>query len=90
MDVRVHILVSGIVQGVGFRFFVYDRAVNYNLRGYVRNLSNGQVEIEAEGDRSILEEFIKEIKVGPRSSHVADLNIQWIKSLNSISGFVIQ
>jgi acylphosphatase len=90
MVTRAHVLVSGIVQGVGFRYFVYDRAINFKLTGYVQNLSTGQVEIEAEGDRSILEEFIKEIKVGTRSAHVTDLHIQWMKCTNANTGFNIR
>lgn len=74
---RVHIVVEGIVQGVGFRWFVYRLAESLGIAGWVRNLANGNVEIEAEAERSILEEFIKEVKVGPRSAHVRNLRIEW-------------
>jgi acylphosphatase len=75
--VRVHIVVEGMVQGVGFRWFVYRKAEALGITGWVRNLYNGSVEIEAEGDRSLLEEFIKEVKVGPRSARVTNLTIEW-------------
>lgn len=74
---RVHIIVEGLVQGVGFRWFVYRKAEVLGLTGWVRNLYNGSVEIEAEGDRSLLEELIKEVKVGPRSARVTNLTIEW-------------
>jgi acylphosphatase len=74
---RVHIIVEGLVQGVGFRWFVYRKAEALGLTGWVRNLYNGSVEIEAEGDRSLLEELIKEVKVGPRSARVTNLRIEW-------------
>ncbi len=74
---RVHMVVEGLVQGVGFRWFVYRKAEALGLTGWVRNLYNGSVEIEAEGDRSLLEELIKEVKVGPRSSRVTNLIIEW-------------
>jgi acylphosphatase len=77
MHARVHILVEGLVQGVGFRWFVLRRAEAAGIKGWVKNLYNGKVEIEAEADRSLLEEFIKEIKVGPRSAHVTNLRIEW-------------
>jgi len=77
MHTRVHMLVEGLVQGVGFRWFVARHAEALGLRGYVANLYNGSVEIEAAGDRSLLEQFIKEIKVGPRSAHVTDLHVEW-------------
>lgn len=79
MNVRAHLVVSGLVQGVGFRYFVFDRAKVLGLAGYVHNVFSGDVEIEVEGDRSLIEEFIKEVKVGPRAARVADLKIEWLK-----------
>jgi acylphosphatase len=90
MQVRVHVLVSGLVQGVGFRYFVCNKAKNLTLTGYARNLFSGDVEIEAEGDRSLVEEFLKLIKVGPRAAHVVDIRIEWIKCTGKHSGFELQ
>ncbi len=90
MKVRVHVLVSGLVQGVGFRYFVLHHAVNLGLSGYARNLYSGEVEIEAEGDRSLIEELIKQVKVGPRSAHVADMKIEWLEYKGFSSGFLVQ
>lgn len=50
-----HLCVTGMVQGVGFRFFAINRARKYGITGWVRNLYDGRVEIEAEGNRSDLE-----------------------------------
>jgi acylphosphatase len=77
MDVRVHILAKGVVQGVGFRYFVHKQALALGLNGWVCNLENGDVEIEAQGARSSVEEFIKAVKVGPRLAHVSDLLVRW-------------
>jgi acylphosphatase len=77
MQTGVHIVVRGLVQGVGFRYFVYRIASRLNLVGWVRNLYNGDVEVEAEGPRSMLEEFIKDLKIGPQSAYVKDLRIEW-------------
>lgn len=90
MKVRVHLLVCGMVQGVGFRYFVLDRAINLGLTGYTRNLYSGEVEIEAEGNRSLIEEFIKEVKVGPRAAQVTDLKIEWLKYNGSTKGFNVR
>jgi acylphosphatase len=88
---RVHIVVEGVVQGVGFRWFVYRLAESLGIAGWVRNLANGNVEIEAEAERSILEEFIKEVKVGPRSAHVTNLRIEWTQpSRHEFSHFQIR
>jgi len=89
MQVAVHIIVKGMVQGVGFRYFVWRQASKLGLSGYARNLYNGDVEIEAEGDRSLLEEFIKEVKVGPRLSDVRDMKIQWGEFQDRFKGFEV-
>ncbi|MCZ6775561.1 MAG: acylphosphatase [Ignavibacteria bacterium] len=83
MDTKAHIVVEGLVQGVGFRWFVARRAESLGLRGYVSNLYNGNVEIEAEGDRSLVEEFVKEVKVGPRSARVTNLHLEWREPSNT-------
>jgi acylphosphatase len=90
MDIRAHVVVSGVVQGVGFRYFVYHRAVRFGLAGYVRNTFSGEVEMEIQGDRSWVEELLNDVKVGPRSAHVKDLKIDWLPYEKSLTGFNIQ
>ena len=90
MEVGAHIIVSGMVQGVGFRYFVYHRATRFGLKGYVDNLYNGDVEIEVEGERSLIEEIIKEMKVGPRAAHVTDVKIEWKNSESKYKRFDIR
>jgi acylphosphatase len=77
MDASVHIIVEGLVQGVGYRWFVARRAETLGIRGFARNLYDGTVEVRASGDRSLLEELIRDLKVGPRSAHVTNLKIEW-------------
>ncbi len=77
MEAGAHIIVKGMVQGVGFRYFVHRRATELGLAGWVRNLFNGDVEISVEGDRSLVEEFIAFLKVGPRMARVNDVVIEW-------------
>jgi acylphosphatase len=90
MNVKVHLVVTGLVQGVGFRYFVYHKAHNLGLSGYVRNLFSDDVEIEAEGDRSLVEELIKYVKIGPRAAQVKDVKIEWIKCSNIQSRFEVR
>jgi acylphosphatase len=73
----VHIIVEGLVQGVGYRWYAAQRAQALGLRGFVRNLYDGTVEVQASGDRSMLEDLIRELKVGPRSARVTNLKIEW-------------
>jgi len=90
MDTRVHIVVEGVVQGVGFRWFVARKAQEYALSGYARNLYNGNVEIEVEGERSLIEEFIQDVKVGPRGARVSNLHIQWKEPSSTFTHFEIR
>ncbi len=76
---RLSGFVSGVVQGVGFRFFVQRRAAMYGLTGWVRNLPDDRVEFVAEGPRSMLEQFLKDIRVGPPAAHVSDVKLTWDK-----------
>jgi len=74
---RMHVNIAGIVQGVGFRFFALSHAKNRNLRGWVRNCVNGDVEVLAEGPRSELEFLLEKLKTGPEAAQVIETDIQW-------------
>lgn len=90
MKVRAHLRVHGLVQGVGFRYFIFEHAKSLGIAGYARNSFSGDVEIEVEGDRSLLEEFIAMVKVGPRTARVADIEIEWLKYDGSFTDFRIR
>lgn len=77
MKSSVHIVVSGMVQGVGFRYFVQHHARQLGLTGWVRNLPNGDVEIMAEGNREFVESLIICVRRGPRSAVVSNADILW-------------
>lgn len=74
---RVHVFVSGRVQGVAYRYFVERRAAEIPVTGWVRNLRDGRVEIMAEGDKADLESFLGFLRQGPRMANVDDLDILW-------------
>ncbi len=80
--VRARAVVSGIVQGVGFRFFASRLANRYRVTGFARNLPDGNVEIEAEGEKSAVSGYLNEIKIGPRSGHVTDMRVEWLEPKN--------
>lgn len=80
--VRARAIVSGVVQGVGFRFFASRLAQRYAITGFAKNLPSGDVEIEAEGDKSAVLGFLEEIKIGPRYGHVADMRVEWLEPKN--------
>lgn len=68
---RRRYLVGGRVQGVGFRYFTQRTAVRLGLTGWVRNLPDGGVEVEAQGSREVLTSFESALRQGPRGAVVA-------------------
>ncbi len=66
----VHFLVKGRVQGVGFRWFVHREASELDLRGWVRNTVDGDVELVVAGEEAELEELRGSLKRGPKGSRV--------------------
>ncbi len=90
MSIGARIRVHGLVQGVGFRFFAYRLATRLGLKGYVRNDYDGSVEIEVEGDRSPIEELIKEVTIGPRAAHVTNVTVEWNEFQNQFRDFEVR
>jgi acylphosphatase len=75
--VRLHAIVEGRVQGVGFRAFVLDRAGALGLTGWVRNTGSGQVEVTAEGPRPELQMLLEYLRQGPRSAFISSVQQEW-------------
>src|SRR5579883_556668 len=87
---ELHAQVQGRVQGVGFRYFVIQRAVQLGLRGYVRNESDGSVEVVAQGPRPALERLVTLLRQGPSAAHVTDVRITWGSPTQHLSGFHVR
>jgi acylphosphatase len=79
--VAAHVLIRGLVQGVGFRYFVQQKAQDVGLCGWVRNLPDGLVEAVAEGSESDLRTWIESLREGPTSGRVDNLQITWNKPI---------
>jgi len=75
---RLHVIVEGHVQGVGFRYFTVDQARRLGLSGWVRNLPSGAVEAEAEGPREDLLAFLEAISEGPAGAAVRRVRPEWL------------
>jgi acylphosphatase len=78
------------VQGVGFRFFAQSKAGELSLTGWVRNTSDGRVELEAQGGEERVAEYVRELRHGPRIGHVADMQICSLEVSESESRFEIR
>ena len=86
MQARRFVL-SGRVQGVGFRYFAQDIARREGLAGFVRNLPDGRVEVLAEGDRESLDRLEMALRRGPSRARVQDLEIDAVPASGTYLGF---
>ena len=85
-----HAIVSGLVQGVSYRHFVLRNAQMLGLFGYAKNLDDGSVEVEAEGEEAQLEQLIAKLKVGPCEARVDDVDITWSQDIGKYRRFAIR
>jgi acylphosphatase len=85
----LHAVVQGRVQGVFFRAYVSRRATELGLTGWVCNLENGDVEVQAEGERAALERLIDYLHTGPPSAVVTSVDIGWGEGTGRFPGFAI-
>lgn len=86
---RIHLIVSGRVQGVFFRAETRDMAQSLHLVGCVRNMPDGRVEIIAQGDENSLNKLIEWTKHGPSLAQVIDLQIDWLEPSDKFNSFHI-
>lgn len=86
---RVHLIVSGNVQGVGYRAWVLRRTQGKHLVGWVKNRDDGTVEIVAEGEKKVLEEFIDDCRKGPDVAWVANIEILREQATGEFTGFEV-
>jgi acylphosphatase len=84
---RLHAVVRGEVQGVGFRYFLLRRAQQLGLRGWVRNNDDGTVELVAEGRKSELEQLRRAAEEGPRLARVDGVDVQWSAAAGGLDAF---
>ena len=75
MNIRAHVWVSGRVQGVFFRAFTREKAVERGLTGWVRNLPDGKVEAVFEGEKRAVDLMVEELKTGPLRSRVEKVEV---------------
>lgn len=90
MEVRAEIVVNGLVQGVGYRYFVIRQAQILGLKGYTQNLYTGEVLTVVEGEKAIIEELIKKLKVGPIHASVKSCKVDWQETKNEFTDFEVR
>ena len=90
MRIARRFIVSGRVQGVGFRYFALDAARREGLHGFVRNNDDGSVEAVAEGEAEALERFERAIRRGPSKSRVEHVMVDELTPETLNAGFEIR
>ncbi len=86
---RVHVYISGFVQGVFFRSSTKKMALKLNLKGWVRNLLDGRVEAVFEGSRDKVMEMLKWCGIGPYKAQVTDIDIRWEEHKDEFTTFEV-
>jgi acylphosphatase len=86
---RLHAVVHGYVQGVGYRAFAAREGRRLGLTGTVRNRQDGTVEVVAEGERAVLEELLRSLRRGPNEAEVQRVEERWEAAQGTLSGFQI-
>lgn len=86
---QAHLFISGSVQGVGYRYFVKSNAQSLGLRGWVRNVEDGGVEVVLQGDEKKIEEMIALCREGPFLAGVKHIGFEWEEG-EHIEGFEIK
>jgi acylphosphatase len=87
---RLHVIIQGRVQGVGFRAFVYRKATEIGVTGWVRNRWDGSVEVIAEGDHSSLDKLVINLKRRPASAMVSALDTVWQPATGEFNRFSVK
>lgn len=87
---RAEFKVYGLVQGVGFRYFVYRKAKELGLVGFAKNLFDGSVLVIAEGEKEKLEKLYNYLKIGPAYARVDKVEIEYTSPTGTFNGFFIQ
>jgi len=88
--IRAHVIISGRVQGVCYRQGAFQKAVGLGLKGWVRNLHNGDVEAVFEGEENLVEKMLEWCKEGPSLAKVLHMEVDKQSCLDSFSDFSIK
>jgi acylphosphatase len=90
MRKRAQVFYSGRVQGVGFRYIAREIACGYEVTGFIRNLSDGRVELIAEGNEEEARAFLTAIEESQLGSHIHGEDVNWLAATGEYSGFGIR
>ena len=82
--------IVGVVQGVGFRYFVRQESTRLELTGAVWNCPDGSVEVVVQGEQALLDQLVEQCKLGPAYSKVATVDVEREEVCDNLMGFEIR
>jgi acylphosphatase len=88
-EIQIRVIFKGNVQGVFFRQHVKEYADMYNVSGYIKNLSDGSVEMIASSEKKTLDKFLEEIKKKPGFGYIQSISIDYLKTFKKFDNFII-
>lgn len=88
--VRAHLFITGRVQGVCFRAYTEEEAHGLDLKGWVKNLGDGRVEVMCEGEKEDVEKLVEWCRCGPPGALVRDVDISWETATGEFETFTIE
>lgn len=89
-EVRAKFIIRGKVQGVGFRYYVLQKAQESRLSGFTQNLPNGEVEVVVEGEKIFIEDLERALQKGPTQAKVTEVVATWGKADGKFRTFQIK
>ena len=90
MKKQIHVFYSGRVQGVGFRFTAEETAREFGVKGWVKNLRDGRVEVLGQADEKALHKFLEGMRTGSMRNFITDTQISWGALTDAFPEFEIQ
>jgi len=90
MKKRAHLYIEGKVQGVFYRAFTCELAISLGLKGWVKNLPDGRVEVIFEGEQNKIQQAIASCYKGPPAANVTNIEIHWEEYKGEFSKFEIK
>jgi len=87
---QIQAIVTGHVQDIGFRYFAMQKAKALGITGNVKNLADGSVEVNAQGEKNKLEELIEALKEGPSHATIKEVEVNWVVAGKKFEGFTVE
>jgi acylphosphatase len=87
---RFRAIIGGRVQGVGYRASAAHQARRSGLQGWVRNRPDGTVEVDAQGDETVLQTFLVYLRQGPPGARVKSVDVEWLPVALDLGSFEIR